>query len=63
MVGLILKYLLLLSALLTSLTLVALPAGSRLYPLPDGALHVRLLQPDALQRPTRRYRHRTHRRA
>ncbi|WP_430458300.1 alpha/beta fold hydrolase [Rheinheimera sp.] len=48
MVGLILKYLLLLSALLTSLTLVALPAGSRLYPLPDGALHVRLLQPDTL---------------
>ena len=46
MVGLILKYLLLLSTLLTSLTLVALPAGSRLYPLPDGALHVRLLQPD-----------------
>lgn len=27
----------------------ALPAGSTLYPLPDGALHVRLLQPANLQ--------------
>jgi len=49
MIGLLLKYLLLLSALLTSLTLAALPASSRLYPLPDGALHVRLLQPDTLR--------------
>ena len=49
MIGLLLKYLLLLSALLTSLTLAALPAGSRLYPLPDGALHVRLLQPEAFR--------------
>ncbi|MDZ7871556.1 MAG: alpha/beta fold hydrolase [Rheinheimera sp.] len=48
MIGLLLKYLLLLAAVLTSLTLAALPAGSRLYPLPDGALHVRLLQPDRL---------------
>lgn len=32
-----------------SLPTHALPAGSRLYPLPDGALHVRLLQPPHLQ--------------
>lgn len=49
MICLLLKYFVLLSALLTSLTLAALPAGSRLYPLPDGALHVRLLQPDLLR--------------
>lgn len=35
-------------ALLVSQSLAALPAGSRLYPLPDGALHVRMLQPARL---------------
>ncbi len=34
-------------ALLFSAALQALPKGSTLYPLPDGALHVRLMQPDS----------------
>ena len=34
-------------ALLFSAVLQALPKGSKLYPLPDGALHVRLMQPDS----------------
>jgi len=42
------KYLLYLVALCLCASLRALPAGSALYPLPDGALHVRLLQPAGL---------------
>ena len=42
------KYLLYLLALCLCTSLRALPAGSALYPLPDGALHVRLLQPAGL---------------
>ncbi len=42
------KYLLYLVALCLCTSLRALPAGSALYPLPDGALHVRLLQPAGL---------------
>lgn len=41
------KYLLF-CTLLFSTALLALPRGSMLYPLPDGALHVRLLQPVTL---------------
>lgn len=42
------KNLLYLAAFLLSASIQALPAGSTLYPLPDGALHVRLLQPARL---------------
>lgn len=42
------KVLLYLFALCLCASLRALPAGSALYPLPDGALHVRLLQPAGL---------------
>lgn len=41
------KYLLC-CTLLWSAALLALPTGSTFYPLPDGALHVRLLQPATL---------------
>lgn len=42
------KAVLSLLTLLCAFPLLALPAGSQLYPLPDGALHVRTLQPKSL---------------
>lgn len=43
------KTLFYLASWLCAFCLQALPAGSTLYPLPDGALHVRLLQPANIQ--------------